>query len=150
MHAWVFGSQELPVGQSDDVWHPHTPPFEANAHTFVPTGLPLQSAHAPPVFPHAVFELPPSHVPAALQQPPLQGCVAEHVDVQVCVVRSHARSEPQSAALLQPHLPPATHAVPLGDFVQSRHAPDAPHASTAVPVLHTPAAEQHPLSHGLF
>jgi len=148
VHAWVFGSQELPVGQSVYDWHPHVPPFDVNAHAFMPAGFPLQSVQAPPVSPHAVFEPPPWHVPLAPQHPPLHGCVGEHVDTHVCVERSHARSDPQSAALLQPHFPLATQALPFGDVEQSMHAPDAPHASATVPELHTPFAEQHPVAHG--
>lgn len=145
----VVGSQACAVGQSADVRQPHLPPFAVYAHTFVPAGLPLQSVHAPPLSPHCVFVCPPWQLPFA-QQPPLHGCVGEHVDVHLWVVRSHARNVPQSAELLQPHAPLSVHALPSGDFEQSTHALDAPHAFGSLPARHTPVDEQQPVLHGSF
>jgi hypothetical protein len=56
----------------------------------VPFGFGLQSTHAAPVSPQAVFVVPPVQDPP-LQQPPLQACDAEHALVHLCVDASHAR-----------------------------------------------------------
>jgi hypothetical protein len=147
VHAWVFVSQAIPIGQSLDVWHPHAPPFDVYAHALAPAGFVLQSVHAAPSSPHAVFDVPPWQVPVAPQHPPLHGCVGEHALVHLCVARSHARNVPQSAAVLHPHAPAAVHADPSGDLEQSVHVPDAPHALASLPPWHTPAGEQQPAAH---
>jgi hypothetical protein len=64
----------------------------------------------------------------------------------VCELVLQARPAGQSAATVQPQLPP-THARPAVALVQSRHEPLAPHAFAAVPLVHAPPEQQPPL-HG--
>jgi hypothetical protein len=136
-----------PVGQSDDVLHPQV---SFDRHTGV---LPEQIAQVPLV-PHAPFVVPPTHV-VPLQQPPLQGAVAEHVVTHAWVVVSHAIPEPQSVAELHPHVPPvdpAMHASPTLDGGVPLHAahvpPLSPHAAGARPVVQVFDEPQHPPLHG--
>jgi hypothetical protein len=78
-------SQASPVGQSVSAVHPHLP---LGRHA-VPMELPTQDVHAKPVDPHSAWAVPGAQRPA-LQQPPLQGWLEEHVVVHACVVTSHA------------------------------------------------------------
>jgi len=147
VHTCVVVLQVWFGAQSALVPHPQVPPV-----THIPPfGLPAQSTQTLPVPPHSGTVLPATHVSViASQQPPLHGCVAEHIAVHVLVVVSHDWPIGQSVAVLQPHLlgVPVTHAVPAALLVQL--------VQTAVPVLQAPppvpgwqvppvAAEQQPV-----
>ena len=79
------------------------------------------------------------------QQPPLQGVLAPpQSPSHWWSAVEHALSRGQSAATLQPHVPP-TQAVLLGCAEQLTHPPPlVPHAPAAVPPTHVPFAQQPP------
>jgi hypothetical protein len=101
LQAWVEEHAEVHAlfpqasfaGQSVVTLQPQVPP-ETHA---VPEEPPAHELQVAPVAPHAVCEVPATHVPAS-QQPPLQGWVAEHAVVHAWVVVSQAWSAGQSAA----------------------------------------------------
>jgi hypothetical protein len=107
LHRWSPRLQPvLAAGQSVFVPHPQKPPLESVSQT--PPAEPWPSAivqlvQAPPLSPHSTVAFPDLHIPPA-QQPPLHGCVALHTCVHWCVVVLQASANPQSAALLQPHV----------------------------------------------
>jgi hypothetical protein len=89
-------------GQSLADAQPHVPPMQA-----FPSWLPTHPVQAPPEDPHAGCVLPGAQTPA-LQQPPLQGWLAEQLVVQVCVMPSQACSAGQSVDWLHRTHPAAT------------------------------------------
>jgi len=97
------------VGQSVVCVHPHDPPAPASAPvTHFAPAVPEHAAHMPPGAPHvgvAVSET--AHVEElGSQHVPLQSCVVEHDDVQVCVLWLHEFPAGQSLAWLHPHAVP--------------------------------------------
>jgi hypothetical protein len=135
---------------------PHTLATQA-----VPTALPVQLTHAPPLMalvPHCepdcgfVVE---THVPVVvLQHVVLQGCdgIAQ-AEPHVCVPGSHASPGRQSACVEHPHVC-ETQAMLSVCPEQSWHRPAAaPQVAAAVSVAHTPVVpsggiEQHEPLHG--
>jgi hypothetical protein len=78
------------------------------------------------------------------QQPPLHGCDELQRLVHWCATGSQAIGDGQSAATLQPQVPP-THWWPFGEAVQSRQTPDEPHAFAEVPVTQELPEQQPPV-----
>jgi hypothetical protein len=76
VHACRIASQAKPVGQSVCELQPHAPAMHAAP------ALPPHATHAPPDEPQVALAVPGVHAPAALQQPPLHGCVTEQLVVQ--------------------------------------------------------------------
>jgi hypothetical protein len=74
-HTWVDGLHDRPLGQSLDDEQPHAPPPGTAVQCCAP-----QSAHSPPA-PQLASAIPPTQLPAALQQPPLHGWAALHEGV---------------------------------------------------------------------
>jgi hypothetical protein len=154
LHAWVESHEVLhwplthavPDGQSLAWLQPHWP-----AEHKWPVVAMVQSAQVPEV-PHALPAVPAAHVPllAAVQHPPLHGCVDEQEAVHWCVEVLQALLAGQSLGWLQPHTPVVRQALPVAWPVQSTHTvPVAPHWVWAVPGWQVPALfdEQHPLAH---
>jgi hypothetical protein len=130
VQACLTASQAKPVGQSFAELQPQEPPLALGRHS-APMALPTHEAHAPDE-PHAPAVVPAAHRPPE-QQPPLQGCDAEQLVVQLCVLTLQAWPLGQSAGPLQPHAP-ATHAWPAAALVQSvQLPPDGPHAVVVFP-----------------
>lgn len=95
--------------------------------------------------PHALSDVPATQLPfaAALQQPPLQGCIVSQDVVQAPL--RQAIPDGQSFAWTQPQAPP-THCEPLALPAHVAHAlPFVPHASGAVPATQVPFEQQPPL-----
>jgi hypothetical protein len=131
VHTWRTESHAKPPGQSDCALQPQKPPLAFVMHT-PPIALPTHEAHSIPAAPHAAIVVPLAQMPPE-QQPPLHGCVAEQLGVQLCVARLHAWPDGQSLGPLQPHAP-ARHACPAGALVQSTQLPpDGPHAAGVLP-----------------
>lgn len=107
---------------------------------------------APPPVPHVAPAVPPTHMFAVEQQPPLHPVEpVPHTAEHTWLVVLHAWLAGQSVAALQPHDPLARHAVPAALPVQSRHTvPLPPHWVWIVPDWHVPVAalEQQPVGHG--
>jgi hypothetical protein len=120
----------------------------------VPFALALQSAHAPPLWPHCVCAVPamqlvPSQQPPLQLSPPAHDVVHTPDALQALPVGQSAEvaqpqlpprhfrpsgDEAQSPAPLQPQLPPPRQAVPLAFDVQLLQLPpDGPHAFGALP-----------------
>jgi hypothetical protein len=112
VHTCAATSHEAPL-QSLAELQPHTPLMHA-----VPSAEVEQSAHAAPVEPQLVLEMPNAQVPLE-QQPPLHNCVGLHDELHLCVVVSHASPIGQSAVRLQPQLAIAMHACPFESLRQS-------------------------------
>ena len=130
------------MGQSVAEAQPHLP-VERHA---LPVVLPEHEMQAPPEMPHSGAVSPVTHVPVVVsQQPPLHGWVEEHAVVQMLVVVSHASSEGQSEAKLQPHVPLERHASPVLRPTHEVHDPERPHAGRVSPGAHTPELQQPPL-----
>lgn len=70
-------------GQSAVSLHPHAPATQA-----CPAAAAVQSKHRAPSVPQLSAAAPAWHVPAAEQQPPLHGCVAEQAVVHLLVAGS--------------------------------------------------------------
>lgn len=99
------------------------------------------------MLPHWLAIVPATHVPE-LQQPPLHGLPAEHVEPQTLL--THAISAGQSVAAWQPQTPVGRQTAPAVPAAQLTHAPpDVPHAAVAAPVTHS-VPLQHPPLHGPF
>ena len=119
-------------------------------HTFVSASQARcsgQSAHAPPVAPHAPTVVPATQVPSR-QQPSWQRRVEEQAVVHRPVWESQAVPAGQSTPLVQPQRPGGRQTWPAASAVQSRHTvPAVPHAAGAVPIAQVSWAQQAP-THG--
>ena len=81
-----------------------------------------------------MFEVPPTHWLALLQQPLLHAWLAVQVLVHWCVFASQAWPIGQSVATVQPHVMFDWQMWPVDDAVQSAHTPIAvPHALAPAP-----------------
>jgi hypothetical protein len=139
LQAWP-GLPAAAAAQSVAASQPHVSVPDSH---FEPFALPAQLTQAPEP-PHALSAVPAAHVPA-LQQPPLHRWFASHLLEQVCASASQDSSAGQSLPPLQPHAVPFSQMCPAAEAVQSLQAPVAPHALSAVPATHVPAAQQPPL-----
>jgi hypothetical protein len=134
MQAWCSG-------QSVAVKHfvTHIPPPEQ-------LWLPLHIEHAPPPVPHAVEPVPGWQLVPS-QQPPLHGSPPEQSVPQVLPLQ--AWFIPQSAAAMQPHVPPVApgmHALSVEAVVQSAHMPPlSPQAPLVDPAWHITPSQHPPL-----
>jgi hypothetical protein len=145
VHACVVRLHAEPIAQSPVALQPHLPPPATISHT-APLGLDAHMLHAPPLAPQLAGSVPGTHAPDA-QQPPLHGCSGLQLGVHRCSAPSHASPTLQSAALMQPQVPPLQR-WPALEVVQSTHAPPgAPHALAALPAAQVPFEQQAPL-HG--
>jgi hypothetical protein len=142
VHRPVVRLQAFPVGQSEAMLQPQSPPRQAE-----PLGLPEQLLHAPPELPQAAVEVPALQV-APPQQPPLQVCEPPHADTQLWVPGSQAWTPLQSPETLQPQVPPpatARHTPPAAlDRQLVQVPPLAPQPACAVPATHRPLWQQPP------
>jgi len=135
-----------PDAQSAIPVHPHWPPPLTASHA-CPCVLPAHELHTPPLFPHAVGEVPAEHE-LPLQHPPLHGDnalqVVEHCPPLQAMFAGH------SAALVHPQVPPGTQRCPFAEVVQlAQTPPPVPHTAFAVPPAHWPefVTSQHPPLH---
>jgi len=132
-----------PEPQSDTVVQPHWPP-PVTASQACPWVLPEQLLQLLPLFPQAFADVPAVHDPL-LQHPPLHADVPLHAVVHTPLL-PQAVFAGQSAALRQPHVPPASQnepAAPCGQFVHG--PPFKPQAPDAVPATQLPPLQQPPL-----
>jgi hypothetical protein len=146
VQAWVVVSQAVPDGQSRLVLQP-----QVRATQALPASAATQSEQAPCASPQLVLAVPGWQVPLA-QQPPLQGRVGEHEEVQAWVTSSQAELAGQSPTVVQPQAPPRQ-ALPLDEPAQSSQTtPSAPHWLAWRPPTQTPPLEavQQPPLHGWF
>ena len=88
MHVPVTVSQAIPTGQSLAVAQMQAPPLPEATHITSASSL-GQAAHIVPPLPHAAEARPFAQLLPA-QQPPLQGCIAEHCVVQAPLAISQA------------------------------------------------------------
>jgi hypothetical protein len=142
---------QVPVpGQSLLPLQPHLPPPVTASQT-LPVDALAQLAHSPPVEPQLLLAVPIWQVPvtAALQQPPLHGCVELHEVVHTWLTVSQAFPAGQSPAPKQPHTPVARQACPLLSPLQSMQVPPpvatpqwAPSMSTHAPLSQQKVAPQ--------
>ena len=110
-HAWPLGQAAPVVPQT------HAPLLQLSA------AIP-QVTQTRPLLPHAATVLPATQVPLE-QQPPLQGLVGLHAEVQVPLL--HASSAGQSVSALQPQRPLAKHTWPAPLVTQlTQAAPPVP------------------------
>jgi hypothetical protein len=136
VQACLTESQAKPVGQSLAELQPQKPPLALGRHS-APMGLPLHETQAAPDEPQAPIVVPGAHRPPE-QQPPLQTCEGEQLDVQLREAESQAWPIGQSAGPAQPQAP-AMHAWPAAELVQSAQLPpNGPHAVVVFPGMHPP------------
>jgi hypothetical protein len=99
-----------------------------------------QTVHARPFAPQAEVVLPATQVPLE-QQPPLQGLLSEHAELQVPLLQ--ASSAGQSVSELQPQTPPAMQTCPAPLAVQlTQAAPPVPQAVLPVPATQVVPVQQ--------
>jgi hypothetical protein len=100
VQAFAVVSQASPVAQSLVRVQPHARPLP-EATQALPAPASAHDVHIVPRLPHAACAVPAAHdVP--LQQPPLHGCVAEHVVLHVPPSTSHASPIGQADAEAHP------------------------------------------------
>lgn len=157
VHWWLVVLHAIPAVQSEAEKQPQ-PPF-AQAW---PVALAAQLRHARPLDPQDAPAAPGAQTPP-LQHPPLQGCVAEQLEVQRCVVALQALPVAQSLDEAQPHSPPPAvemQSLPSGRVAHELQlAPLEPQASGLVPATQLPDEQQpelqgrvgeQPLTHWLL
>ena len=140
----VAVSQASPLTQSTGLLQPQWPPLLSGMHTVFSPAV-AQSVHALPSSPQTLLKrlsLPGWHV-VPLQHPWLQGWPALHAVEHDPPLQ--ALPLLQSDSLLQPHMPPLTHAEPFMPAQLVHVVPGAPQAPGLMPLWQLVPSQQAPL-----